>query len=217
MATFSTLSDYLTQLRRLLHDSGDVFWSAAAKTAYINAGMQQRDRDTGMNRTRALVTLTAGTSQYLLTAANSNTYDVVTITLFNGTTPYQLEMRGFGDNSIRYRGFANFLQQPICVTKYGASSLIFLPPPDQNYVTEWDCVLISPALVNTTDRDPLPYPWTDPVPYMAAHFANLEIQKQEEADRFLRIYTERLAGVQAGARGMMIRNPYFSAENDWPT
>ena len=212
MATFLTLADYLTQLRRLLHDSGDVFWSAAAKTAYLNMAMQQRDRDTGMNRTQALVTLTAGTSAYLLTAGNANTYDVINITLFNGSVPYQLEMRGFSDNTIRYRGFTNFTQQPVCVTKYGASSLIFLPPPDQNYVTEWDCVLISPALVNTTDQDPLPYPWTDPVPYMAAHFANLEIQKQEEADRFLKLYESRLLGVQAGARGMMVSNPYFNTD-----
>lgn len=215
MAVFSTLSDYLTQLRRLLHDANDVFWSQAAKTAYINQAMQTRDRDTGMNRTRAIVTLTAGTSAYLLTAGNANSYDVNGVALYNGSTRYQMEMRGYTEAQMRYQPILNFTMQPVCVTKYGASSLIFMPVPDQNYVTEWDCLLISTALAATTDQDPLPYPWTDPVPYLAAHFANLEVQKQEEADRFLQIYQARLMGVQAGARGMMIRSPYFGTEADW--
>lgn len=215
MATFSTLGDYLTVLRRLLHDSNDVFWSATAKTAYINQAMQQRDRDTGQNRTRAFVTLTAGTSEYMITQANSNTMDVIGIALYNGTTRYQLEMRGYTDAQIRYQPILAFQMQPVCVTKYGANSLIFMPVPDQGYSTEWDCLLITQALAATTDRDPLPYPWTDPVPYMAAHFANLEIQKQDEADRFLKIYQDRLMGVMAGARSMLIRSPYFSTEYPW--
>ena len=46
----ATLSTLLTELRRLLHDPDDRYWSQADKTAALNTAMQQRDRDTGGNR-----------------------------------------------------------------------------------------------------------------------------------------------------------------------
>ena len=38
-----TLADYLTTLRRLLHDPNDDIWSSADKTAYLNEALQRRD------------------------------------------------------------------------------------------------------------------------------------------------------------------------------
>ena len=211
MATqIETLSSYLTKLRRILHDAQDVYWSAVAKTAYINAAMQQRDRDSGMLRARGFLSLTTGTSQYLLTAVNSQTIDVLGIGVYQGNFRLQLEQRPYADIQMMYQSVLSYTQWPVAYAKYGHSSLIFAPTPNQDYLSEWDCALVSNELVATTDADPLPYPWTDPVPYMAAHFAQLELGKMEEAERFLKIYQERLNGVLAGARGMAITNPYFS-------
>jgi hypothetical protein len=212
MSVFSALSDYLTVLRRILHDASDNYFTVASKTAYLNQAMQTRDRDTGMNRQRNNFTLTAGTSSYLLTSANANAYDINGIGLFNGSWRVQLEQRSYTDLQIVYQSVTSWQQMPAAFAKYAAGSIIFAPIPNQPYITEWDCLLVSPALVNLTDVDPLPYPWTDPVPYLAAHFANLEIQKYDEADRMLKIYSDRIMGVLAGARGMMIKAPYFSTE-----
>ena len=211
-----TLSSYLTKLRRILHDAQDVYWSVAAKTAYINQGMQQRDRDSGMLRARGFVNLTQGTSEYLLTLVHSQTIDVLGIGVYQGNQRLQLSQVAYTDLALTYQSILSYTQWPVAYAKYGHSSLIFAPSPNQNYLSEWDCLLVSNELVNSTDQDPLPYPWTDPVPYMAAHFANLELGKMEEADRFLKIYQERLNGVMAGARGMQVTAPYFSIGSRWP-
>lgn len=211
-----TLSSYLTKLRRLLHDAQDVYWSSAAKTAYINQGLQQRDRDSGMLRARGFVNLTQGTSSYLLTLVHSQTIDVLGIGVYQGNQRLQLSQVAYTDLQLTYQSVLSYTQWPVAYAKYGHSSLIFAPSPNQNYLSEWDCLLVSNELVNSADQDPLPYPWTDPVPYMAAHFANLELGKMEEADRFLKIYQERLNGVMAGARGMQVTSPYFSIGSRWP-
>lgn len=46
----SDWNDYVTDLRRLLHDSSDRFWTAQEKTDYINRGRSRVVRDTGCNR-----------------------------------------------------------------------------------------------------------------------------------------------------------------------
>ena len=211
-----TLASYLTKLRRLLHDAQDTYWTAAAKTAYINEAIQQRDVDTGMNRTRGFVNLTTGTSAYLLTTVSSQTYDVVGIGIYQGNYRLQMEQIAYTDLQLRYQSVLGFTQWPVAFARYGASSLIFAPTPNQDYQSEWDCLLISNELVNSTDVDPLPYPWTEAVPYYAAHLAQLELGKMEEADRFLKIYQERTNGVIAGARGMQVTTPYFSTGSRWP-
>lgn len=213
---FSTLTDYLTVLRRILKDSNDVYWSAADKTAYLNQAMTQRDRDTGINRQLNSFTLTLGERFYALSSANSNSYDVLAVGLFNGNLRVQLEQRAYSEMQLRYQTLNAYQQQPVCFAKFGVTSLIFAPVPDRAYATEWDCLVTSPVLVNLTDTDPLPYPWTDPVPWLAAHFAKITLQQNEEAAQFLKMYQERLNGVVAGARGQMVTAPYFTSGSTWP-
>ena len=45
-----TLSGYITQTRRLLHDVNANFWTNAELTDYINDGRNTLVRDTGCNR-----------------------------------------------------------------------------------------------------------------------------------------------------------------------
>ncbi len=215
-AQTETLSSYLTKLRRLLHDAQDTYWTAAAKTAYINEAIQQRDLDTAQFRQRGFVTLTTGVSEYLLTAVSSQTVDVLGIGVYQGNYRLQLEQRPYSELQLMYQSVLTYTQWPVAYAKYGHSSLIFAPAPNQDYLTEWDCLLVSNELVNSADADPLPYPWTEPVPYYAAHLANLELNKMEEAQRFLTIYQERVNGMMSGARGFAIKNPYFSIESRWP-
>lgn len=213
---FSTLTQYLTVLRRILKDSNDVYWTALDKTAYLNQAMTQRDRDTGMNRALSSFTLTQTRAMYALSSANSNSYDVNSIALFNGNLRVSLEQRPYTDMQLRYQTLNAYQQQPVCFSKYGVTSVIFSPVPDQNYVTEWDCLVTSPELVNASDTDPLPYPWTDPVPWLAAHFAKVTLQQNEEAAMHLKTYQERITGVMAGARGQMVVAPYFMSGSMWP-
>ena len=63
-AQLSTLADYLDDLRDLVHDPLDQYWTVAQKTAYINAACDQRDLDTGQNRVLYPFTLTIGQDIY---------------------------------------------------------------------------------------------------------------------------------------------------------
>ena len=47
----ATLSSYLTEVQRLLHDANAVFWSTAELTDYINSARERVVRDTGCLRT----------------------------------------------------------------------------------------------------------------------------------------------------------------------
>jgi len=47
----ATLSSYITEVQRLLHDANSVFWSTAELTDYINDARERVARDTGCLRT----------------------------------------------------------------------------------------------------------------------------------------------------------------------
>ena len=47
----ATLSSYITEVQRLLHDANSVFWSTSELTDYINAARERVVRDTGCLRT----------------------------------------------------------------------------------------------------------------------------------------------------------------------
>jgi hypothetical protein len=47
----ATLSSYITEVQRLLHDANSVFWSTQELTDYINDGRERVARDTGCLRT----------------------------------------------------------------------------------------------------------------------------------------------------------------------
>jgi len=47
----ATLSSYITEVQRLLHDANSVFWSTAELTDYINSARERVVRDTGCLRT----------------------------------------------------------------------------------------------------------------------------------------------------------------------
>src|SRR3990167_4203413 len=75
-----TLANCRTELRRLLHDPNDDYWSLADKDSAINLGLQRRDLDSGQNRTLVSYTLVAGTDTYTLTTiGNTSVFDVVGI------------------------------------------------------------------------------------------------------------------------------------------
>ena len=47
----ATLSSYLLEVQRLLHDANSVFWSESELTDYINEAREEVVRDTGCLRT----------------------------------------------------------------------------------------------------------------------------------------------------------------------
>jgi|SRR5262245_2754662 len=206
MAT--TLQDYRNETRRVLHDAQATYWDDASIDSYINRAIKQRDRDSGMNRQVKNFNLIAGTVEYLLTTVEATAIDVIGIVLIFGNYRYQLRQEPWNTVGSIYQPYQGYQQVPVAFAKVGSNKIRFAPIPNQAFVTEWDLLQVAVDLVNPTDQDPLLYPWTDPVPYKAAAFAKLELQQFPEADQMHQLYAARMTEVIAGARGMMIQNPY---------
>lgn len=210
----ATLASYLADLRRLLHDANAVYWSDADLTAFLNRAMQQRDWDTGENRSTQSITLVVGQNTYNYNdtvgppAFTANTIDVLGIVILVGNARAQLAQLSYTELGSQVQTFSTFQSIPVAFSKKGAATIVVAPTPQQAYVTEWDTMLVSTPLVLAADPDPLPYPWTDPVPFLAAHFARLELQQYDEADKYLQLYQQRITWVMGGTRGMGVSQPY---------
>lgn len=204
-----SLSDYLDELRDLLHDRDDRFWTATQKANYINRARRQRDEDTAIQRSTISFTLTAGTGTYTFAqVGNGSIIDVISINLIFGQTRIVLDNVSLTELNQRYRQSTTFNGWTSGWARQGASTVIFGPTPSTGFVTEWDCVVFGASLVNLTDTDQVPYPYTKPVAFYAAYLAKInERQHADEAQDFLADYN-RLVGESTNSRAPMIPNSY---------
>jgi hypothetical protein len=218
----SALSDYLAATRRLLHDPAGALYTTPDLTEFINRAIRQRDLDLGINRVRLSMTLTAGVSDYpFATIASAGTVmdgstnailmDVMSIFVMPLGTPgssvrYPLARWPF--SKLSYLLSSAYPSYPSCYAVYGSSTIIMGPAPAQNYPAEFDFTASSPDLVNNSDTDIVPYPWTDPIPFLAASFAKVSAQRYDESESLAKIYFERMNRVRGRARSIAISSPW---------
>ena len=69
----ATLSSYITEVQRLLHDANSVFWSTAELTDYINDARERVARDTGCLRTLQVTATPISNTGVAATAWAANT------------------------------------------------------------------------------------------------------------------------------------------------
>jgi hypothetical protein len=82
------------------------------------------------------------------------------------------------------------------------------PIPNQTYQLEIDCICLPSDLVSDQDYEAIPDPWTDAVPYFAAHLAYLELQNLNAAKFYEDLFDKRLSGYSSAARSGRRMNPY---------
>ena len=189
-----TLTNYLTETRRLLHDSTGTYWQDAELIDYINDGRNQVVADTGCNRVLQSVSTVTSQEIYSYSALPNafSTIDVLNITLLWGSSRIPLGYMPFTEFNQQLRFFQNQVSRPSVFTIYGMNSVRLGPVPDQIYGMEWDTVVIPAALVNYADQDILNFPYTSPVAYWAAYKAKEKQQSNEDADRFKAQYKEKV-------------------------
>lgn len=72
------------------------------------------------------------------------------------------------------------------VQEPGPAGSIFLnPTPDAAYTLYADCVGLPNQMVQTTDAEVIPYPWTDSVPYFASYLAFVSVNRFADAQDVL--------------------------------
>ena len=87
-------------------------------------------------------------------------------------------------------------------------SLYMYPLPGAAYQMEWDCYCLPIDLALDTDIEAIPSPWTDLIPYFAAHLAYLELQNTNTAAFYLQRYEDLCHRYSAYARPGRGVNPY---------
>lgn len=224
-----TLGDYQDEVRRLLRDKtttgAQVIWSDADLTAFINRAMQQRDLDLGLNRSLISYAFTTGIFRYPFASVvaggtvvdgspSPNPMDVLSLTIYPIGGPPPTGGIKYPMSRKPYSFVANFTSTswnsyPRWYAVFGPSTVYVAPPPAAPYLAEWDFKTWASKLVNTTDPDPMPYPYTDPIPFMAASLAKLESQDPSGAQVFEQQYKGRLNLVRSGSRPFAVRDPFF--------
>lgn len=208
-----TLSTYITQTRRLLHDANGTFWSDSELTDYINTGRKKVSLDTACLRSLETVTLTSGTESYgvqLVTSKLDRCIDVVNIAVLWGNQRVPLMQMVWTDFQANMRVWANFQNMPAAYSKYGApiGKIYIGPVPNQDYTSYWDVFYIPEDLESDSDTDELTWPFSDPVPYYAAYTAKHKEQAYGEASLYEQQYARKAAWAIQSTFTRVMPNPY---------
>lgn len=192
-----TLSEYITDTRRLLHDVNGNFWTDAELTSYINEGRANTVRDSGCRRVLQSHTLVYNVETIAFSALpqGSSTIDILNINLYWGDSRWPLYYMAWTDFNAQLRFWQNYTGRPIGFSMYGPKTIYIGPKPDQAYTVELDTVVLPTPLVSGSDVDTdIPDPFTEAVPYFAAHKAKYQEQSYGESEIFKQEYTKEILG-----------------------
>ena len=206
----TTLGNYITECRRLLHDANANFYSDTELTDYINSARVRLVRDTGC--LRSYQTTATVTSQEVYTFSTlpegANTMDVININLIWGNTRIPMRYLPWTQFNAELRFWQNYSGRPIAYSMYGPTSFYIGPVPDQVYSMELDTVIMPTPLVNASDVDTIPDPWTTPGGGYACYKAKYKEQSYGEAEIFKQEYQRQAQSVLATTYTRRMPNPY---------
>ena len=208
-----TLSQYITQCRRLLHDANGNFYTDQELTDYINDARNRLVRDTGC--LRRLQTSATVTNQETYTFASlpegTQTMDIININLYWGNSRLPLLYRPWTDFNAQLRYWQNYTGRPIAFSMYGPHTIYLGPTPDQVYTMELDTVVEPLPLVQLNDPDTIPDIWTQPVAYYASHTAKFKEQSYGEAEIFKQQYVKNVQSLLVGTYTRRLPTAYSQA------
>jgi hypothetical protein len=109
-----------------------------------------------------------------------------------GSQKPMLNRRPFSDIQAYYRANNTNLQNyPTIFAQYGQGangSVYMYPKPSQILQWDWDTLCFPIPLVNDTDPEAVPYPWTDAIAFFAAHMCFRNSQRKADAADMLAEY-----------------------------
>ena len=207
-----TLSGYITQTRRLLHDVNANFWTNEELTDYINDGRNTLVRDSGCNRVlqNHTVPYNVETVSFSDLPEGNKTVDVLNVILYWGNSRIPLSYFPWTNFNAQLRYWQNFTGRPVAFSMYGPKKLFIGPKPDQAYEMEFDTVVLVDPLVNGNDVDPLPTPFTEAVPFFAAYIAKYQEQSYGEAEIFKQEYSKHVMEALNTTFTRRLTTPYVS-------
>lgn len=117
----------------------------------------------------------------LVTQSGEPVMAIYNITATWGNVRYVLNRAPWTIYNLKMRSWSQWQERPTMWAMYGQNTAYIGPVPDQQYVTEWDCVVQPPLLTNPGDVDVLAYPFTECPKYWACYLAHLQQQAEQKA------------------------------------
>lgn len=215
-----TLSQYITETRRLLHDANGTMWTNTELTDYINEARNKVALDTYCLRSLEDVTLASGTETYAIqsvTTLTTRAIDVINLTVLWGNQRVPLLQMVWTEFNANMRVWQAFQNMPAAYSKYpGSLGVIYIGPvPNDTYESEWDVAYIPTPLVTDATVDPFTYPYNAPVAYYAARTAKYKQQAYGEAALFEQQYRQQAAWAISSTFTRVLPNPYAYPQRSW--
>ena len=123
-------------------------------------------------------------------------------------TDFQARFRIYG------RTFYGTISEPGWYAQYGEGALgaVYLAPiPSQPMPMELDLTCIPENLQTDDDPDPIPYPWTDAVPYWAGVLCLMQQQRSQDATALAAVFNAEMPFAASVVCPQMIQTAYGAA------
>ena len=109
------------------------------------------------------------------------------------------------------RTFMGTISEPGWYAQYGLgqnAALYLAPVPTQSLPMEIDFLLTPTPLLTDNDPEPIPYPWTDAVPYWSAVLCLIQQQRPQEAQAMMQLFQSDLPMCASVVAPIMLQSPY---------
>ena len=200
---------------------------AAVNISYGGSGYFQPAASVIGAGSGATVTLTTSTVNALTQGQDRYQFSTISLDQFPGVESvylihglsiiysnyrYSLAVYDFSTFQARIRNYPMQYQWvPAFATQFGQGtegSFYVYPIPSQTYQYECDCFCLPQDLLTNLSEEALPQPWTEAVPYFAAHLAYNEIQNFNAARYYLELFDTMMLRYGGYARPGRAVNPY---------
>jgi hypothetical protein len=139
-------------------------------------------------------------------------FAVKSVSIIYANYRYSLPCYSFSTYQSAIRQYPRqYIYVPTVMGQYGqgtSGSLYMYPIPSSPYQMEWDCFCLPHDLTDDGDFEALPAPWTETVPFYAAHMCYLEMQNLNAGKFYLDLYDQMVHRYSSYARPWRTVNPY---------
>ena len=222
------LANYITETQNFLNDSQGQFFSQPTLTNYVNRARRRVAAASGCLRV-----LPPGTS----TKKNQEIYPFsdwnalvqkempgvqsilgcrsLAIAIGKGGWKPMWNRVVWTDFQARFRiyngTFIGAISEPGWYAQYGSGpigKLYLAPIPSMEMPMEVDLTCIPFPLLTDNDIEPIPYPWTDAVPYWSAILCLFQQQRYQDAQALAQLFNTDMPFAAAVVCPQMIQSPY---------
>ncbi len=139
-------------------------------------------------------------------------YFVRSVSVIYSNWRYSLPCKSFTDYQAFIRTYPfQFQYVPAVCAQFGQGtdgSFYMYPLPSQAYQVEFDASCLPSDLRTNQDVDALPQPWSEAVPYFAAHLCYLELQNWNGARGMMALFDQFCTRYGSYARAGRVSDPY---------